>query len=470
MRVTLINRFYFIMIFFGLFIVLVTTTPKGLAEERSMTVEGEGQFLSRPSDDSQFVKRQLYASATEDIYTKVLGEMGLDHELFWKKYNARFDEAFRATVDELKQKHSLQDEKNLEKHPKYAVYESELRDARLNQKAKFGGLARSILSYSEKRQSRSTTNPHQRFLTLGAKVDKKAVNACFYRFTSESKTRNFTTLFISVNLTLMGLEWKNLGVEQAGDFTTVIDEHWRKWLGDTLKAQITEVKVLGVGQAEEFQAALKTDDAYLEQLGPKTVNQRLPVEFEDALWMKVQVRLQAQALDESTGGYNLKIEGDHVLIDLKTRDVVHSQDFPSAVQKIEAGKEVKDSQALSSNIASAIYRTPLPSWEGLAKSLTNLPEVNGYLALEVQKVGSISHIYTLLDLLSQKGAGQGFQGRLETYDGQEARILLRYQGETDRALDTLKKLQDSDVSKELSLHFDDVAQPFVLFLKQRVIQ
>ena len=162
----------------------------------------------------------------------------------------------------------------------------------------------------------------------------------------------------------MGLEWKNLGVEQAGDFTTVIDEHWRKWLGDTLKAQITEVKVLGVGQAEEFQAALKTDDAYLEQLGPKTVNQRLPVEFEDALWMKVQVRLQAQALDESTGGYNLKIEGDHVLIDLKTRDVVHSQDFPSAVQKIEAGKEVKDSQALSSNIASAIYRTSLP--EGLA--------------------------------------------------------------------------------------------------------
>ena len=152
MRVTLINRFYFIMIFFGLFIVLVTTMPKGLAEERSMTVEGEGQFLSRPSDDSQFVKRQLYASATEDIYTKVLGEMGLDHELFWKKYNARFDEAFRATVDELKQKHSLQDEKNLEKHPKYAVYESELRDARLNQ-AKFGGLARSILSYSEKRQS-----------------------------------------------------------------------------------------------------------------------------------------------------------------------------------------------------------------------------------------------------------------------------------------------------------------------------
>ena len=34
-----------------------------------------------------------------------------------------------------KTKHSLQDEKNLEKHPKYAVYESELRDARLNQKA-----------------------------------------------------------------------------------------------------------------------------------------------------------------------------------------------------------------------------------------------------------------------------------------------------------------------------------------------
>ena len=94
--------------------------------------------------------------------------------------------------------------------------------------------------------------------------------------------------------------------------------------------------------------------------------------------------------------------------------------------------------------------------------MTNLPEVNGYLALEVQKVGSISHIYTLLDLLSQK-VPAGFQGRLETYDGQEARILLRYQGETDRAPDTLKKLQDSDVSKELSLHFDDVAQPFVLF-------
>ncbi|MBI2520576.1 MAG: hypothetical protein HYV97_09160 [Bdellovibrio sp.] len=436
---------------------------QGGAEEKSMMVEGEGQFLSRPSDDAQFIKRQLYASATADIYSKVLGEMGLDNELFWKKYNARFEETFSATVSELKQKYLLQDEKNIEKHPKYAQYESELRESRLNQRAKFGGLARSILSYSEKRQSRSTTNPLQRFLTLGAKVDKKAINACFYRFTSESKTRNFTTLFVSVNLTLKGMEWKNLGVEQAGDFTTVIDDHWRKWLSEALKSQITEIKVLGPGQVEEFQAALKNDDVFSEQLGPKT-NKRLPMELEDALWLKVQVHLEAQAVDESAGGFNLKIEGDHVLIDLKTRDVVHSQDFPVTVQKIDATA----SQALSSNIASTIYRIPLVSWEGLAKSLTNLPEVNGFFILEVQKVGSISHIYTLLDLLSQKGAGQGFQGRLETYDGQQARILLRYQGETMKALDILKKLQDCDVNKELSLHFNDIGQPFVMSFKQRI--
>ncbi|HAZ14356.1 MAG: hypothetical protein A2X86_19200 [Bdellovibrionales bacterium GWA2_49_15] len=458
MGTALVNRLSLILI--G----LILAAPLALAEDRPAMVEGEGQFISRPSDDSQFVKRQLYASAIEDIYTKVMTEMGLDNELFWKKYNARFDEIFRATTEELKQKYLLQDEKNIEKHPKYAQYESELRDARLNQRAKFGALARSILSYSEKRQSRSTTNPLQRFLTLGAKVDKKAINACFYRFTSESKTRNFTTLFVSANLTLNGVEWKNLGVEQAGDFTTVIDEHWRKWLADTLKAQLTEVKVLGPGQSEEFQATLRADNAVTEQLGPRTINKRLPLELEDALWMKVQVRLEAQPQNEPGGGFNLRIDGDHVLIDLKTRDVIHSQDFPSTIQKIEA----TTSQTLSSNIASTIYRIPLTSWEGLAKSLANLPEVNGYLVLEVQKVGSISHVYTLLDMLSQKGAGQGFLGRLETYDGQQARILLRYQGDTDRAVNILKKLQDFDVNKDLFLHFDDLAQPYVMSLKPKV--
>ena len=460
MRTTFINCSCAVLIF-------VMTGNFALAQtsDKMLNVEGEGQFLSRPSDEWQFVKRNLYATATEDIYSKVLTEIGLDKELFWKKYEARFEEAFRPTADELKKKYGFQDEKNLEKLPKYAQYENELREARLNQRAKFGSLSRTIVSYSEKRQSRSTANPNLRFLTLGAKVDPAAINASYYRFTSDNKTRNFNSLYVSVVFSLKGLEWKDLGVAMAGDFTTVVEEHWRKWLEDALKSQIGEVKIITPGQLEDVQAYLKSEGELSDHPGPQGGAKKLPAEFEDALLMKIQVHIDGQGPDEAGTGINIKIDGDHVLIDLKTRDIVHSQDFTPAVHRIAAS----DAQTLSSNVASTVYRIPLTSWETLGKAVATLPEANGNIVLAIQKVASISNIYALLDFLAQKGAGQGFQGKLETYDGQQAKILLRYQGDVEKVFEILKKLQDVDVNKNLTLHFDDLAQPFVMSLKPKVL-
>ena len=135
-------------------------------------VEGEGRFYSNDGDSIAFVKKQLLYQAYRDIFSKELQAMNLDHELFWKKYDGKFEEYFNPIHEGLKTKYKIS--KNYKgNNPSFEVA---LRRKRLVLKSKFGRLNRAIRSYSEKKMSRSTQMPNSRYINVTAKVSRKVLN------------------------------------------------------------------------------------------------------------------------------------------------------------------------------------------------------------------------------------------------------------------------------------------------------
>ena len=132
-------------------------------------IEGEGRFYAGDDDSLAFVKSQLISNAFQDVISKELASMGLDANLFWNKWNARFDSYFTPVQEQLREKYKLDEQGNgAQKND----YQKALRVKKLELQARYGDLARVVSSYSIKRMTRSTQVPNSRYMSLQAKVDR----------------------------------------------------------------------------------------------------------------------------------------------------------------------------------------------------------------------------------------------------------------------------------------------------------
>jgi|GEM_PF-5679825 len=451
--------------------------PILFAQDSIISIDGEAEFLSRASDDWSMVKKHLFALAVEDGLNKAMKEMGLDNNVFWNKFNQRFEDSLKTQETTLKAKYGITSDKDIEKHPKYAQYESELRDARLNARSKFGNLQRVILGHSERKQSRSTANPNIRFYTLGLKIDRKGLQGLYHRYSGEGKSRQFSKIYLGSEFVLKGVEWQDIGVETATELTSVVEGHWKKWLEENLHGQISELSVLNPGDRIDLEKNFKSAHASFLETGLHSASDTWSEEYQKAAWLKMIVRLTNVPIENSEGLLNIKVECDYILLDIKTGDILLSDDFQTMIQPFrsartqltnehEAGQPVPESvQTISSNVASAIYRMPVTSWANLSKTLGNLQDYSGRVNLEIQQVSSINHVYGLIDYLTHKGAGNGVIGTLQSFDGKDAKISLRYQGENEGIINFLKSQQNGVLGKGLSIHFEDIEKPFKISLK-----
>src|SRR5690606_31097163 len=130
-----------------------------------------------------FIRSQLLFAATKDAINKELQNMGLNAQGFWQQLDQQFENSFSAVAEELRAKHGL-DQENVSARSR-KNYEQELRARKLTAKSHFGSLARAVSSYSIKNQSRSTQGNSTRYMTIQARIDRRALNSIYSDFMRE---------------------------------------------------------------------------------------------------------------------------------------------------------------------------------------------------------------------------------------------------------------------------------------------
>ncbi len=442
-------------------------------------VEGQGRFQSTEDDSVTFIRSQLIADAVRQVVEKELQAMGLNAGGFFQKLDQRFEDAFQAVHEELKQKYKIDSGETVSVKQKQS-YDRELRQRRLTMRAQFGSLARAVTSYSIKNQSRSTQGTSTRFMTINARVDRRILNSIYSDFMREGRARFFQSLLVAVELDLKDGAWTELGVSSSQDFVRVLENYWKTTLTPKLSRQVREVKLVDSDLSNRVQDYLKLPSEL--EFAQDLVTQEEKVEGDefvatenlaevqvsesesitstsevltDSLLLKIRLTLTKVDEDLLLETRQLSFQGDLLLIDLRDQAILQSFDFPI----VEQSYPTQDPQALSSAIATAMARIPSAEFDRIPRILNNVRSDRARAQLQLKGLRSLRDYYQFSNLLAQKGLTLDFNPTLKEFNGKEAQIELNYKGDPKQMTDLLKSFHLSNFGEGYELRIENLERP-----------
>lgn len=402
-------------------------------------VSGEGRFYAADEDSLGFVKTQLHYQAVRDVISKELKTMGLDEKLFWQKYEERFGDYFKSIADQVKEKYA--DDKGEVPRDKKADYDKALRARRLSVLSRYGRLQGVVTSYSVKRMTRSPQVPQSRFYQIDAKTDRRAINELYLKFTANDQDRKYKTLYVSLDFKLTSMTWNDAGVEIGTDFTDVVREHWQKWLEDKFGTQIEQVvftdetlerqlrDFLLIPRDLVFSQRIESGDSSLDR-------------FASGLWLKIDVGLEKLREDVLVSKREIAVEGDLLLIELKTNRSVYHDDLAKEKKLFHTD----EARAFSSSLASMVYSKPLPSLEKAKKAMGEVSQAKHDYHLKISSLASIQDLMDVGSLLSSKGVIHQARAEVVGFDGKNGTLSLSFRGGRTELSNFLKSLAGQNVS------------------------
>jgi len=388
-------------------------------------ISGQGRFYAADGDSIQFIKKQLLYNAFRNVINKDLKHQGLNDKRFWEIFDHKFEESFAEIKETLQTKYNIVEGEKID--PKVQEkYKKALRAKRLVLRTKFSSLVRAISSYAIKTITRSPKYPKSRFLSLQAKVDRKILNRIYFRFIKSGENKKFSSLIISPTLSLTNLTWDELGVEVKNDLTEVIYGHWKKWYQDNLGEFFGAVKVIEGDLIGEV--TREDDEPALEERSDEELEEEAPVIYGASLVLKVTISLTKVEERLLLKKRKISISGDGILINQKTKQVIGHFELPRQSHFFSTEK----AEELGSNMASWIYRSPLMEFGKLKKHLASNLTSSKVAHLKVVGISSVSDLFTLNKILEEKGVANQVISKTKTYNGNEAMVLIYFQGSFDQ--------------------------------------
>tara|TARA_Y100001954_G_C15820653_1_gene609805 strand:+ start:1532 stop:2920 length:1389 start_codon:yes stop_codon:yes gene_type:complete len=418
-------------------------------------IKGEARFYSQDEDPLNFVKSQLLEKSFRNVITKEMNRLGFNSESFWRTFDEKFEEHFKPMQESLEEKFQDPETEKMEAEDR-EKYQKALRVRRLKELKKFGKLSHVIKSYVIKRMKRSVKYPNSRYMRLMAVVDHNRLRSLYSRYINIGGKKEFNTLFLDVDFELQGLTWKDLGVQVKTDFTEVIKTHWLNWFNSKLGDSVKKFSIIERNSKDKV-------EAYLHSY--KSENERDEI-FQDGLLAKVKFKIKKNSEDGVQKMRGFSFKGQYLLLDLDTQEPLDYFDFPKTTHSYST----VDDHSLSSQVASYLYRVPIPRFEKSKNKLNRIMKKKGSYQLEVENVLSIQEVMELMGLLKEKGIVQRLQPKVKLFDQGRALIELDYYSDYEALKKVILKLQSRNLLNGRSIYVKKNDHGYYVLLGGEAIQ
>ena len=439
---------------FTIIIMLTVFTANG----KTKYIEGEGSFHVQEGDSFKLANAQLKYSAFKDIITKSLSANGFDAEFFWFKYNEKFNEFFKPTEENMRERFAKNKEPSQEQYEQF--YKS-MRTRKLIAKAKFGRLERVIKSYTEKKRRQDEQNFKIKYLEISATVDGRLLNRLYLNITEKKKSEP-DKIYITAKVELQKLVWTELGLEQEKDFTSVVMSHWKSWLEKHLKNFKGEFLIadedIAQGILTYMNAPIIFNNTSLESGQKHYTGSR----FADTLWLHINISIKKISDNIRLQERNFQIGGGFILTNLGNKKIVHHGDFEQKTGKYSTQEPIK----LSSALANAVWKMPLSGFKSIPGKMALLPRSIGRVKLEVQNIPNISELIKFTEVLSKRGLSKQFRPNILSYSGTKGTIQLEYRSSFNDMVSTLTSLNNTLTGGNSSISLLSHENPFFFALKE----
>ena len=426
-------------------------------------IRGEGYFYVQKDDSFNFVKKQLLSSAFRNVIHKELAAMKLNSELFWKKYNIKFEESFEKHHKELKTKYDITDD-TTPSEKQLKEYRKTLRIRRLLHKRKFGNLSRAIRSYSVKKSSKSSKIAGMRHLIIQAKVDRKALNQIYFKFIRKDKKQSIENLYLSLNLHLKKDIWLDMGLENGEALKKSLMNHWKNWFESNMGKQVDNIILADgdmVGHLKNYLQISASEVDFINR-DDQSIRQSKHDDLNSSFWIDTNVVAKKKTKGDLLENRTIFFEGDFVLIQMKSGRTIFHHDF-----KAESFHyNIRSITNLDSNLTSFIYRLPLNHFAEISNQLSLIPDEPSQVALKLRNIRTVQDLIDFNDMLVKKGMAWHFSPKIHFYKNKNAVINLLFQGDKHNLMKVLYSMENTRINNASRIVFESKDNPFSIFIKR----
>lgn len=410
-------------------------------------VQGEGRFWASDDDSGAFIKDQLVHNAFENVISKELENMGLNKELFWQKYDEKFQNVVQGIEEKLKAQYKAESEP-LE-GDRLKSYNNALRDRKLKARKRFGKLDSIIQSYSIKKITRSTQNPESRYILVEAKVNRNGLNRIYYSYVTGKKKGEYGTLYLWVNYNIKNSNYADIGVDNEKDFTEVVNSFWLKWFNENKPSNIANVAILDSSKQSRLKDYFKIPVNELES--------NIPDVFVNSLLLEMDIEITKKGESQKFKEYEFTFSGGSYLLDMQTNTVLTSAYF-EPVDQVYRDLEYKD---LSTKVANFVYRMPFTEFTKIKSTLSNVVNSTHISKVRLIDFPNMKEVLDFAEILENRGLKYSVNTSLSSFTANHADLMVTFEGSDS----DLKSLVSSIKSVKNNTHFQFIDSDALIGVK-----
>lgn len=246
----------------------------------------------------------------------------------------------------------------------------------------------------------------------------------------------YSRIFILGEVTPLGFEWKDLGLERETQFTSPLLKSWEKWLKEHLPKN--------VGEAKNCEAECLAYHSQWEEKNPEEIAASPDPLYENALWLKVSLTLRRQVLNNIQ---SYTWDGRVLLLDGNTKRSIVNVALP---------KETKEwmnlpQSEINSALVTRVYKTPLGAFPSLIQKTESTLPLNRVVRLVITGQKHLGDVTKLVELLQTRGSSLGLQVEMSEFGSNEAIMKGYFRGEEKSFTDLLSQVKELKSSYNYSL-------------------
>lgn len=429
-----------------------------IASETDLNIEGEGRFISEEGDSLPFIKEQLLFNSFKDVITKYLKKQDLNSDLFWEKHGQRFENFFKPIEKELRDNYSVIEPKTAESLNKL---EKEIRIKKLERKAQYGMLNRVIKSYSINSMTRAPEMPKARYINVTAQVDSNLLNQIYFDYVSPKKLVKGLNLYLLPLFSLSNISWSDIGVGTVKDFSSVVSDHWKKYLENGLKEQIKEITLLDEDSQSDLKGvfeAKQRNKGFLElaELGSGNFSK-----LEDGFLLLIKIKMRKVSEKILLKKNQIEFDLNYTLVDMRNNKIIDFSEIP----KRQSSFSTDNLSQLSSSIATAVYRMPLDDFSKIKRDITYNLKNSNIVHLKLTNIKTVEDLLNLQETLNSKGVPFQLVSKIVTLRANEGILEFEFNGNQDQVDQFLKGIEKERLIDGREMIFEENNGDYTLAIK-----
>ncbi len=379
------------------------------------------------------IKSQLLHTATLRGIEKFAPELGFKFDVFSEKLDLKFKEYFESYEQrKFNDKFGVSYQKNLTDAEK-ASYLETLEKDREELFIRYSRTQEILKSHNFQTFNKLPKEKNLWEAKVDLEIDKSRLDNLFRRIIL-NETKPIARIYLISQINPMHFNWQDLGVEGESSFLRPLNESWLKWFHENMPSTVEEVLIC---DESCLNYTSKWSETHVDNLSA-------PEEFRHSLFLKVSFNLKRS---------NDKFEWDGgvLLLNVETKRILGS--FTVGPES-RAFKQL-DQKSLNSQLASSLYRTPIPAFMNFKQSLEEKEvfdrRTNRVSKLVIKGQKHLGDVLALKEHLKSAGRSLGLEVYLQSFSKDEANLICYHGGEEKSFTDFLSGIKELKSSQRYTL-------------------